>query len=378
LLQAAVPCRARLKADGSADGTFGTGGAVTISGAVYINAVAVEPNGNVLVAYQNTDTTGNYVIELNANGTVDTSFGSSGIATVAGRSTVFSLFIRADGEILVGGQATDGDMTLTLLTAAGSADTSFGSTAGTTTVTGSGGAGLFPAQILVESDGDVLVALASFAEEYVQVYQFSPAGTLDTSFGSSGKASPGLLDEVSGEVNIMSLEGNGDILVAGISTVTTYEGPFDYVTTDYVAVARLLPDGDADTTFGTSRIASSTNQTSGGSVAGIDVTPGGITTVTLSGWTNWTAITGMVVQSNGNIDLAVQTTSGGMSVAQLNSSGGVVSGFGSSGLATFSTLPAADGIVIAPNGNLLVAGTSSIRLYRRRTQLIRRRAQHGL
>ena len=66
---------------------------------------------------------------------------------------------------------------------------------------------------------------------------------------------------------------------------------------------------------------------------GLDTAFGGGTGILMLGWTNWTAITGMVVQSNGNIDLAVQTTAGGMSVAQLNSSGGVVSSFGSRGAA---------------------------------------------
>ena len=90
---------------------------------------------------------------------------------------------------------------------------------------------------------------------------------------------------------------------------------------------------------------------------GMDSTFGSSGIVTLS-TISATSLTGMVVQSNGKIDLGLQNASGGMIVAQLTSSGSLDTGFNTTGVQTFSTLPAAKALVLGQNGDLLLAGIS--------------------
>jgi RHS repeat-associated protein/uncharacterized delta-60 repeat protein len=88
---------------------------------------------------------------------------------------------------------------------------------------------------------------------------------------------------------------------------------------------------------------------------GLDSSYGTSGVVTLS---YLTSITGLVVQPDGDIDVSGNTSSGGLSVLQLNPSGTADSSFGSSGIETLTTLPAALGVIIADNGELLVDGVS--------------------
>ena len=93
---------ARLNADGSVDTTFGSG---TGANSVPINAMVLQPDGKVLIAGSFTSihgTTRNAVARLNSDGSLDTTFDpGSGSA-----STVRALALQPDGKILVGGDFT--------------------------------------------------------------------------------------------------------------------------------------------------------------------------------------------------------------------------------------------------------------------------------
>ncbi|UOR00198.1 delta-60 repeat domain-containing protein (plasmid) [Hymenobacter sp. 5317J-9] len=94
----------RLNPDGSLDNTFNPGGA-GVDGAVY--ALALQPDGKVLVGgffvSYNGASSPDYLLRLNANGSLDTSFNPGGAGA---SSAVYALAVQPDGSVLVGGGFT--------------------------------------------------------------------------------------------------------------------------------------------------------------------------------------------------------------------------------------------------------------------------------
>jgi uncharacterized delta-60 repeat protein len=99
---------ARYHSDGTLDTTFGTGGLVTtaIGGSSAANAVAVRPDGKILVAGWGYGGAGQFVLlRYNQDGSLDTSFGSGGIVltAVGSAASASSMVIQPDGKIVLGG-----------------------------------------------------------------------------------------------------------------------------------------------------------------------------------------------------------------------------------------------------------------------------------
>jgi uncharacterized delta-60 repeat protein len=88
---------ARLNADGSGDSSFNVGTAIDASG--YVGAVALQPDGKMVitVAFANYE---GYIARLNSDGTVDTSFNPVTDAPV------FCVALQPNGKVLIGGGFT--------------------------------------------------------------------------------------------------------------------------------------------------------------------------------------------------------------------------------------------------------------------------------
>ncbi|HYP02565.1 MAG TPA: Calx-beta domain-containing protein [Pyrinomonadaceae bacterium] len=95
---------ARLNADGTLDRSFDTG----TGPSSYVQAVALQPDGKVIIAGSfnsfNGTATSAAVARLNANGSLDPSFKAS--QELPGNSPVQLLLIQPDGKVLVGGSMT--------------------------------------------------------------------------------------------------------------------------------------------------------------------------------------------------------------------------------------------------------------------------------
>jgi uncharacterized delta-60 repeat protein len=93
---------ARLNLDGSLDPTFNPGTILTNS----VNAIAVQPNGQIVVGGDFTAVGGvagqNYVTRLNANGSLDNIFDPGNGAN----GSVYAVGIQPDGNIVIGGNFT--------------------------------------------------------------------------------------------------------------------------------------------------------------------------------------------------------------------------------------------------------------------------------
>ena len=228
----------RLIATGLPDGAFNGGGSVAFDfGAIESGAAVVrQPDGKILAAGNTSaGTQAAVVVRVNANGTPDTSFDGDGRLTVEGPpgNQVRDMLLQPDGKIvLVGFISSDfaggGVFRVTRLNADGTPDRGFG-TNGSTSLD-FGGVSFATAGALL-ANGKIVAAGVGASQ--AAVARLQPGGTLDTTFGTGGKAIvPGTIAHIEG----MALQENGRIVIAGTNGLGT---PWD------VGIARLDNDSPA-------------------------------------------------------------------------------------------------------------------------------------
>ncbi|MDO7875683.1 FG-GAP-like repeat-containing protein [Hymenobacter sp. ASUV-10] len=237
----------RLHADGSLDASFSPG----FNNNVF--ALALQPNGQVLVGGQftgytanGTTTTVNRVARLNADGSLDATF-SLGTNPGITNNVVYALALQPNGQVLVGGSFTgytyNGTATavnrLARLNADGSLDASF--SPGT-----SPGFNSTVQALALQPDGQVLVGgqftsyrYNSSAATAGRVARLTATGSLDASF------SPGANPGFNTTVYALALQPDGQVLVGGAFGSYTYNGTLTTVN----RVARLTANGSLDATF---------------------------------------------------------------------------------------------------------------------------------
>jgi uncharacterized delta-60 repeat protein len=149
----------RYNTDGSLDTSFGTGGKVIINlspinGHDHAYQVAIQPDNKIVaVGNVNNGSTGRdfAVIRLNADGSLDTSFGKGGIVTtdVDGQDTAHAIALQPDGCIIAAGYCADfRDYALARYNGDGGLDPSFGK------------GGIVIANISPTNGGDAISSLA--------------------------------------------------------------------------------------------------------------------------------------------------------------------------------------------------------------------------
>ena len=228
---------------GILDPTFGVSGtaAFTIDNMIPTKMV-VLPDNKILVTAFTYDTGVSRIYRLNANGTIDTSFGAGGSTLIASPDTsaalVAAMNVSADGKIIVVGELASTSNSRTLISrysANGTLDTTFG-TNGFAFV-GPGTSGNYAATVNVLPDGRLLISGQSDFDTSHEIFftRLSSSGATDTAFGT-----------------------NGYIRYAGVS-VTAYAvvavQPDQRIligyATDRVIINRLNENGSFDSTFGT-------------------------------------------------------------------------------------------------------------------------------
>lgn len=188
-----------------------------------VNAIDVLPNGAI------TGINSNYAVWLEGSGSVRYTFAASS------NGQVLAFAQQSNGKVLLGGTFTNfanatGAQYLVRLNADGSVDTTF-----TPPLNGQVNA------IAVQSDGKIIVGgnfvniLASNAISYLA--RINTDGTLDASFNPA----PNL------DVTSLAIQGDGKIIVGGFFTAMETAGTSTSTARNYVA--RINPDGSLDTTF---------------------------------------------------------------------------------------------------------------------------------
>lgn len=229
---------ARLNPNGSLDTTFsGDGKKIFSWGALSrASAVLVAPNGKILLAGFSGPEGGNIqVARLNANGAMDTTFGTGGKAPVDFGGDDFGLAVarQANGRIVVAGRSSPGGAVVARLRASGTLDPDFDGD-GRVTLSGGGSA----SAVLVQPDRKIVVAGNANGSEMMTVTRLNPNGSLDTTFDGDGTATIdfGSLADLA---NDAVLQPDGKIVVAGYTQAD-----------EDVAVARISANGSPDPTFG--------------------------------------------------------------------------------------------------------------------------------
>lgn len=234
----------RYNADGSLDTSFGTGGFVFSQLSVEnegFDAVVQQSDGKIVaVGYQSNGTdTDLLIVRYNADGTLDSTFGGGdGIeVTTISASNDFArkIALQSDGRIVTGGYSGS-QFFLTRHNTDGSIDTSFGTSGIVTTDIPTGGGDRLEG-LAIQPDGKI-VAGGHSGGDFV-VVRYNTDGSLDTSFGGgNGIGTATVLG--SAWVNDLAMQEDGKFLVAG----------YDGGSLDDFALVRFNADGTVDTTFG--------------------------------------------------------------------------------------------------------------------------------
>ena len=326
---------------GALDPSFGQGGIASTPVDGTPLGVAEQADGKLVVVLQGRlDHEGFVLTRYNADGTVDTSFGTGGLVDLAfaHHATSCSVLIQADGKIVVGG-AAEGDQTLLWVrmtdfalarfNADGSLDTSFGSGGTVTTpfLQQSSGIG----SIVLQTDGRILVE--GDVGEVSTVARYNTDGSLDTTFGTAGFVqltvpgtnmySPTMLLTFKD----LEVQPDGKILIMGH---INGDSSGDWL-------ARLNADGSTDESF-----QSIAHALPGCSSAAFSLEPDGKIVVVGSKW----------ILDDGDL--------GGLALARFNSDGTPDAGFGEAGKVSIPFTinhERVNNVMVDQQGRIIVTGS---------------------
>ena len=254
----------RFNSNGSVDNTFGNNGATAIQpDEVFLapasGGIALEPDGRILVATaHNEGGPLQIVARLLANGQLDSTFGSNGVAPTFGGDSVAVL---PNGNILVG----TGSVT-SAYAPNGAVVKDFG-IHGQTPGFAPGFANEIGGFVVTNNSSTVtriitagtiftdlnLMSLNSVSGFLLVSYNID--GTLDNAFGIHGGVTTPFPGNILARAFAVALQRNGDIVAVG-QTALTDTGSSDF------ALVRYNPDGSVDTTFGNSGFVSTAFGTS--------------------------------------------------------------------------------------------------------------------
>ena len=252
-------------APGSLDVSFGVGGALrTNFGGTYdwAFATAVQPDGRILAAGVS-DARGTYDFALaryTARHDLDPSFGDGGVVlTDFGHSYdwAYALALQPDGRIVVAGVSDAGgskDFALARFNPDGTRDAGFGQgglvTLGPRPLTTDIIHG-----IALQPDGKIVAAGVTFEDVVTlnphgdfMTARFLPDGRPDPAFGVGGVTTTDFGDGSYDEPFAVVLEPDGRVVLGGYTNAGP--GPGVLFGADQLALARYLPNGLLDPSFG--------------------------------------------------------------------------------------------------------------------------------
>jgi uncharacterized delta-60 repeat protein len=348
----------RYDVTGALDGAFGIGGLVrTDFGGRFDEAlaVAVQPDGKIVVAGTSSDATGAdmAVARYTGDGNLDASFDGDGMAMVefGDEASARAVALQRDGKIVLAGRVDRAfgpgccvsDFALARLTSAGVLDRSFGGDGRVVTdfLPGADNGQDTAHSVLVRADGRILAAGSGVSGPVsvdFAVARYRANGSLDPTFSDDGRVTSdfvGFFDEI----RDLALDRDGRIVAGGQSC--EFPGTSDEVC-DF-GLARYTSTGTLDVRFGRrGRVRTD---------LGADLGEG---------------IRGVVVQSDNRIVAAGQTTGSGgpdVGLARYRPDGRLDRGFGGNGVVITPVSPATDevgGLALGPASRVVVAGTTAV------------------
>ena len=212
---------ARFNANGTPDSSFGTGGKTepnVESGAALGNAVAVQPNGKIVIAGGSAN--GLLAVRLNANGAPDTTFSGDGAAAVqpqtAGAANAVAL--QSNGSITIAGYSTNGtksNFAVARFTSTGTPDAGFAGPGWAITVIGTGND--VAHGVNIQPDGKIIVSGTTNdgTHDSFAIVRYLAGGALDNNFSGDGKATTAITSNVDNVGTGQAMAANGKPVVVG-------------------------------------------------------------------------------------------------------------------------------------------------------------------
>lgn len=243
----------RYNEDGTIDTNFGTNGIASVSLNPGLNAlisVVVKPDSSILVTgTTNLSKLDVLLMQFKPNGTLDTDFNTNGIVTIDFGNSEYgtNLLLLPNNKILIVGTQEDAnnfntDVFLIRLNSSGKIDSTFGNNGH---LIYNFGSDEYARNILLQPDGKIIIAFNSYDANYsnFNVLRCNQDGSLDSSFANNGIASTDF-DNTVDEISEIALQSNGKIVAIGKSSN-------DFSDNYTVAMLRYNNNGTLDSTFDT-------------------------------------------------------------------------------------------------------------------------------
>ncbi|MEO8590342.1 MAG: hypothetical protein ABI432_13290 [Flavobacteriales bacterium] len=241
----------RYLGDGTPDPEFGVDGIVTTEftggHTLESKAIAVQDDGKILLA--GGGVAGFAVVRYLEDGTVDTDFGTDGLATCAfsaGNDRANGIVVLGDGRIILSGYASDlvnDSIAVTRLNPDGTIDTDFGTNGrARASITNRNTIGQ---ALALGPNGEIVVAgycVPPLATDPTAVIaRFTAEGVLDASFNGTGLRQVPVVGSDVSSLNGVAVQPDGKIVACGAVTMAS---------SDFLLV-RLNEDGSDDNAFNT-------------------------------------------------------------------------------------------------------------------------------
>ncbi|MBK9176632.1 MAG: T9SS type A sorting domain-containing protein [Flavobacteriales bacterium] len=330
---------ARYLPDGTLDGSFGSGGIVTLiiggqtEGEHGINGIALQPDGKIVaVGYSQVVGIGFHsaILRFNTNGTLDNTFSGDGIRlddVVPDFDAYRDVAIQPNGRIVANGYAatsTTYDVVVARYLANGTLDNSF-STDGFV-LTDIGGVENYSYEVVLQPDGKIVVGGGGgeiSGPQHFLLARYTANGVLDAAFGNGGIVTSNF-STYTDYANALAIQPDGKLLAGGYISAGIAGN---------MAVVRYMSDGMLDASFGT------------GGVATFEHGMGSM-------------VYSMVLLPDGRIALG-GGSGGQIAAAMLLPDGTLDTGFSDDGLVALQlgTISGGNAAALQPDGKLILAGT---------------------
>jgi len=249
---------------GTLDQTFGTGGRVVTSinsGEDVARGTVIQSDGKIVVAGYTFSTIFGYdflCVRYNEDGSLDNTFGNGGIATfdlqIGSDDRAFSIDIQLDGKLVLAGFSDDGtdrDGAVIRLNTDGTLDTSFASSG--IAITDVFESDVYNVVKVHQVTGNIVVGGTSYEDTNESngiLARYTPTGALDTTFNGTGMIP--MLEPVIGSaaevielvIEDLAIKTNGRITAVGwVNNLAS-----SFPRSDHYQ-CRINIDGTPDTTF---------------------------------------------------------------------------------------------------------------------------------
>lgn len=230
----------RYNTDGTLDSTFSGDGVFTLNNSTNdtLNAVVIQSDGKIVAVGESNSLAEAYVIRLNSNGTLDTTFSGDGILEAASAGIALSATLQTDGKIVVGTRNTSGVSIILRINSNGTLDTTF-DTDGIVSLSPNN---YDPYGLAIQTDGKIVVvgSTSIAATSDFSTVRLLSNGAYDTSFDGDGIATTAVFAGQNNARDVV-IQSDGKLIVGGGGSPDA-------------ALVRYNSNGTLDTSFDTDGI----------------------------------------------------------------------------------------------------------------------------